>query len=145
MAMQNIQKTQDLDKMSEAGGAGKAGKTDGPSFQDVMKSQGPEAPDKIQQAQGVDKTQQVDQAQDIKPADELNPSQKLDDFVKGCFGDQQKIEEMMNRCVNGESLDQQELLQLQGLIYGYGQKVELASKVVDKATGGMKQVMNTQV
>jgi hypothetical protein len=30
-------------------------------------------------------------------------------------------------------------------VYGYAQKVDLASKVVDKATGGIKQVMNTQV
>lgn len=77
--------------------------------------------------------------------EQSSAAQKLDHFVEGVFKDQAKIEKMMRRCVRGKTLSQPELLRLQGLIYGYAQKVELASKIVDKATGGLKQVMNTQV
>ena len=66
-------------------------------------------------------------------------------FVSGVLKDEAKIEKMMNRCAKGQTLDQGELLQMQGLIYSYGQKIDLASKVVDKATSGLKQVMQTQV
>ena len=110
--------------------------TQEPSFEEVMEgqqagaSQAPAAPEAPAQ---------------VAPAESIDASARLDEFVRGVFEDESRIEEMMQRCVGGQTLGQGELLQLQSLIYGYAQKVELASKVVDKATGGLKQIMNTQV
>lgn len=81
-------------------------------------------------------------------AEAVNPSehaQRLDQFVEGVLKDEKKINRLIKRSTKGVALDQAELIQLQGLIYGYAQKVDLASKVVDKSTGGLKQIMNTQV
>ena len=97
------------------------------------------------QANQADPTARVDVASPAQKVERSSAAQKLDNFVEGVFKDQAKIEKMMRRCVRGKTLSQPELLRLQGLIYGYAQKVELASKIVDKATGGLKQVMNTQV
>lgn len=137
LAMQSLQGVgQGLDEVGQSAGSKQL---DGPSFQDVLGGQQidpAQAPQRVDPAQAVDAT---------PPAEQIDPAAQLDDFVKGVFQDEAKIEEMMARCTGGQTLSQGELLQLQGLIYGYAQKIELASKVVDKATGGLKQVMNTQV
>lgn len=92
-----------------------------------------------QQTQKADAVPAVEQAQPSEAA------QRLDSFVEGVLNDEKKIDRLMTRNAKGAALDQGELIQLQGLIYGYAQKVDLASKVVDKSTGGLKQIMNTQV
>lgn len=135
VAMQQMPKI-DLEKLDKAAKTPDAPKNDGgQSFKDVM-------------AQKVDATQQAQAPDKAQPAERVQRSemsQKVDKFVEGVLGDEKRIEKMMARCGKGQTLEQGELLQLQGLIYGYAQKVDLASKVVDKATGGLKQVMNTQV
>lgn len=132
VAMQQMPKI-DLDKLDKAAKTADAPKNDGPSFKEVMAQQQTQAPAEVQQAQPAQSVQRSEVAQ------------KVDKFVEGVLGDEKRIEKMMARCSKGQTLEQGELLQLQGLIYGYAQKVDLASKVVDKATGGLKQVMNTQV
>lgn len=126
LAMQSIQKLDgaELDKTSP--------QADGPSFKEVMSTH-------------TDPAKAPERPAAVEASEQVDPAKKLDDFVQGVFEDQARIEEMMGRCVDGKNLSQGELLQLQGLIYAYAQKVDLASKVVDKATGGLKQVMNTQV
>lgn len=135
VAMQQMPKV-DLEKLDKAAKTSDAPKNDGgQSFKDVM-------------AQKVDATQQAQAPEKTQPAQSVQRSemsQKVDKFVEGVLSDEKRIEKMMARCGKGQTLEQGELLQLQGLIYGYAQKVDLASKVVDKATGGLKQVMNTQV
>lgn len=105
---------------------------DGKSFQDVF-----------------DEVQALDQAPEAAPVEApveaSGAAEQIDDFVQGVVDDQKRIQEMMDRCMSGETMSQKELLELQSVIYGYAQKVDLASKIVDKATGGLKQVMNTQV
>lgn len=105
---------------------------DGKSFQDVF-----------EEVQAMDPTPEA--APVDAPVEASGAAEQIDDFVQGVVDDQKRIQEMMDRCVSGDTMSQKELLELQSVIYGYAQKVDLASKIVDKATGGLKQVMNTQV
>lgn len=56
-----------------------------------------------------------------------------------------KIESLLRVSVSGVRLSQQELLTLQMRVYRFSQEVELISKLVEKGTSGVKQVVNTQV
>lgn len=133
MAFQNLQKIgqSGLDQADKAADASKQPET---SFKDVM-----------QQTQAPEETNAAQQVEAVDSGDKIDPAKKLDDLIKGVFDDQDRIEQMMGRCMDGADLSQTDLLKLQSTIYAYAQKVDLASKVVDKATGGLKQVMNTQV
>lgn len=141
-AMQGLQKLQESANVGQdVAKSGSAKSSDGPSFKEVMQQ-------KTDQAQATDQvkgTPPVEQPTKLPPTQNVQASQRLDKFVKGVFKDEAKINRMMRRCSRGKTLEQGELLQLQGLIYSYGQKIDLASKLVDKATGGVKQIMNTQV
>ena len=140
-AIQGLQKLQQTSQANEAASPSKAASSDGPSFKDVMQQQ-------TDQAQGADSVQGPQAPQKTEPIQKpqgVEPNERLDNFVKGVFKDEKQISRMMSRCSRGKTLDQGELLQMQGLIYSYGQKIDLASKLVDKATGGVKQIMNTQV
>lgn len=66
-------------------------------------------------------------------------------FVDRVADDDRRVEGAMRRMTSGRELDSVELLRTQALIYGHAQRVELASKCVEKATSGLKQLMNTQV
>ncbi len=68
-----------------------------------------------------------------------------DDFVQQLLSEEGDIQAMMERCMSGEDLDQQEMLQMQAVIYTYSQRVELTTKVVQQATSGLDKMMNTQV
>ena len=144
-AMQSIQKLQqssvDGAGMDPSSKIGQQGATQGPSFKEVMQ----ERASQVEQTQGVQAPEATNKADALPPANKTEATQRLDNFVKGVFKDEAKINRMMQRCARGKTLEQGELLQLQGLIYSYGQKIDLASKLVDKATGGVKQIMNTQV
>ena len=109
------------------------GPKEGPSFQDVMAKQEPTA---VQPSQAIEPT---------APVQKTEAAAQIDAFVEGVFHDEKKMNRLMDRVHRGQTLSQGQLLELQGVIYGYAQKVDIASKVVDKSTGGLKQVMNTQV
>lgn len=130
-----------------AAGAGvdEASASDGASFDDVMEQvqQGEGAREvaeagPAEQVDGVDKVDQIDAADGPAKA-------RLDNFVNRINADQSEIEAMLERGMGGGEMTQKDLLQVQALIYGHAQRVELTSKVVSNATKGLKQVMNTQV
>jgi hypothetical protein len=135
-AIQQIDQLQKAQQTEKAGGAGKT--AEGASFAEVMQRQEVQAADQAKAAEvrKVEATAKVEKS----PA-----AQQIDKFVDSVGRDEAKIEAMMKRCMKGQTLAPQELLQLQAVMYGYTQKVELASKLVDKTTGGLKQIMNTQV
>jgi hypothetical protein len=134
--VQQAQQAQQAQQTDKVGGANKAG--EGASFQEVMQRQ------EVQAAQDA-KPAEVQKVEAASEAKKSPAAQKLDSFVESVGRDEAKIEAMMKRCAKGQTMSPQELLQLQGVMYGYTQKVELASKLVDKTTGGLKQIMNTQV
>ncbi len=138
-----------------------------------MKSQGVEGagkPAHVQQAaqvQKMDQVKHVDQLQKTNKAD-LN---KLDKNVTGKGMDpvaqktevsksssmmssmmanlekgQAHIDKLINGGISGgKSMSNQELLSMQAGMYKYTQELDLVSKVVEKATSGLKDTLKTQV
>jgi hypothetical protein len=65
----------------------------------------------------------------------------MEDVMQG----QNKLEEIINLSLSGKNFSTSELLALQAGVYRFTQELELTSKVVEKGTSTIKQVMNTQV
>lgn len=143
----------------EQAGAEGAGEKDKPepgqsaaeaSFEEVFEDKSAAgAPEAVSEADRADQIESRD-IEEIEDVDSTTASQEgadseLREFVDGISDRKSDIDEMLERTMNGEDLDQQELLEMQMLVYSYSQKVELASKTVEKATGGLKQMMQVQV
>ena len=73
------------------------------------------------------------------------PIQHLGEFVDRVGADQRRLDRTMQAAVRGRDLDATELLRVQHLMYEHNQRVELASKVVQSAASGLKQILNMQV
>lgn len=58
---------------------------------------------------------------------------------------QQRMEQVLKLAESGRAFSPAELLALQAHVYRASQELDLAGKVVEKATGGVKQVLQTQV
>lgn len=65
----------------------------------------------------------------------------VEDLVRG----QDKMSKIMNIALSGRQFSPSELLAMQAGVYRFSQELDLTSKVVEKATGGIKQTLNTQV
>lgn len=79
---------------------------------------------------------------------EVGKSEKGSMF-KGVMGDlmsgQNKMEGLMKLAMSGQKLNNQEMLGIQAGVYMFSQQMELTSKVIEKATSGIKQTLNTQL
>lgn len=58
---------------------------------------------------------------------------------------QDRMEHVLRMAESGRSFSPAQLLSLQTHVYRASQELDLAGKVVEKATGGVKQVLQTQV
>lgn len=58
---------------------------------------------------------------------------------------QSRMDQILQLAESGKSFSPAELLSLQAHVYRASQELDLAGKVVEKATGGVKQVLQTQV
>lgn len=58
---------------------------------------------------------------------------------------QNRMEQVLKLAESGKAFSPAELLSLQAHVYRASQELDLAGKVVEKATGGVKQVLQTQV
>ncbi|AEI69029.1 hypothetical protein [Corallococcus macrosporus] len=58
---------------------------------------------------------------------------------------QKRLDHILHLAQSGRSFTPAELLALQAHVYRASQELDLAGKVVEKATGGVKQVLQTQV
>lgn len=65
----------------------------------------------------------------------------LDQLVGG----QDKMGQVMKLALSGKQFNSQELLAMQAGVYRFSQELDLTGKVIEKATSGIKQTMNTQV
>jgi hypothetical protein len=65
----------------------------------------------------------------------------LDQLVSG----QDKMGQIMHLAMSNKQFSPQELLAMQAQVYRYSQELDLTGKVVEKATSGIKQTLNTQV
>jgi transcription termination factor NusB len=117
------------------------------SFDEVLENKSAaDEPADVSEADRVE-NREIEGLEDVdsSTAPQEGDGSELREFVDGISDRKDDIDEMLERTMNGEELDQQELLEMQMLVYSYSQKVELASKTVEKATGGLKQMMQVQV
>jgi hypothetical protein len=76
-----------------------------------------------------------------KGAEKSGFKKLLDQIVDG----QNKLDDIIKLAMSGKKFDYQELLAIQASVHKFSQELELTSKVVEKATSGVKQTMQTQV
>lgn len=76
-----------------------------------------------------------------KPEAQVTTSRVLDQVTQA----QGRMEQILKLAESGKSFSPAELLSLQTHVYRASQELDLAGKVVEKATGGVKQVLQTQV
>ncbi|MDP2276206.1 MAG: ATP-dependent helicase HrpB [Archangium sp.] len=146
----------------------------GPSkFDQSLKGQGPDAAGKVGHAQQVQQVQKLDQIKHVDQVQKMDKAglNKLDKNVTGKGMDpvaqktevsksssmmssmmanlekgQAHIDKLINGGIsNGKSMSNQELLSMQAGMYKYTQELDLVSKVVEKATSGLKDTLKTQV
>ncbi len=85
----------------------------------------------------------------IDPVTQKGEASKATNSLMGMFGDMEKgqasLDKLINGSMNGKSFNNSELLALQAGMYKYTQELDLTSKVVEKATSGLKDTLKTQV
>ncbi|MBN1960463.1 MAG: ATP-dependent helicase HrpB [Deltaproteobacteria bacterium] len=70
---------------------------------------------------------------------------RLAKMLDQMIGGQDKMNRIMKLALSGHQFNSQELLAMQAGVYRYSQELDLTGKVVEKATSGIKQTLNTQV
>lgn len=58
---------------------------------------------------------------------------------------QEKLDKVLELAQSGKTFNTAELIALQAHVYGASQEIDLASKVVEKATSGLKTLLQTQL
>ena len=148
--MQQSQK--DLQKNEQQKGVGS---NDG-SFQNKLQTQQTQntpAPSQINKPQEVSKSSNVllnARVNQTPPTTKVGATSrtersKMASMIEGLVNGQDKMTQIMEMAMSGKKMGPQELLAMQAGVYRFSQELELTSKVVEKATSGIKQTMNTQV
>jgi hypothetical protein len=157
--MQELQKQMEQNQgVGKNGGAGQ--------FNDVMAQQGVQNPQQVnpamdpskvnetqkaadvlrtaqsQQVGGVDKSLQVKTVEGVK---ETGHGGGLKAVLNQVVDGQNKLDQIIKMATSGKVYGNQELLAVQAAVYKFSQELDLTSKVVEKATSGVKQTMQTQV
>jgi hypothetical protein len=162
------QKSQDL-------GAQQVNKQGASKFDAALanKAQGPEQAQAAQAAQATQRTEQVRHAEAINKTEKaalnkVNPTGMEPATAKGAqavnakpeagkagnmlshvVGELEKGQVNMDKLIqagaSGKNFSNAELLSLQAGMYKYTQELDLTSKVVEKATSGLKDTLKTQV
>ena len=145
------QAQQELQKMDQQQGPDKAG-----SFQDTLQAQqnqGAQAPNQVQQVEATTKSTNVlmnAKVNSMTPTTKVGDTARtqrsqMADMIEGLVNGQDKMSQIMDLAMSNKKMSPQELLAMQAGVYRFSQELELTSKVVEKATSGLKQTMNTQV
>jgi hypothetical protein len=154
-----------MDKVGPVGGAGSAPAVEprGERFGRVLEgarapvpvaAEGPPRPSPVEAPGGVARAEAAGRASpgcaEVKPAArvdsvqaarEQHAAQVLDRVAQA----QQRLDGILKLAESGRNFTPAELLALQAHVYRSSQELDLAGKVVEKATGGVKQVLQTQV
>jgi hypothetical protein len=138
-------------------------KVGGPQFDNVMSQQGVQDPTKVQDVSKVNEVQKpqsavlrtaqsqqvggVDKSLDVKRVEGTQKSSEsgLKSLLGQVVDGQNKLDQIIKMATSGKTYGNQELLAIQASVYKFSQELELTSKVVEKATSGVKQTMQTQV
>ncbi len=152
--MKEVEKAQDqmqqLDKGREVGGG---------QFEQVMEAQRTRGAEGAQGVHGAKEVQGTANAADVLLQAKVNstlPSTRVGEAAKAerskmagmleqLIGGQDKMTKIMNMALSGRQFSPSELIAMQAGVYRFSQELELTSKVIEKATSGIKQTMNTQV
>ncbi len=81
-------------------------------------------------------------------ASEINKTEAPDKITKvlgGVLDNTNKLNSIIKLATSGKSFSPTELIAIQAGVYKFSQELELVSKVVEKATDGIKQTLQTQV
>jgi len=109
------------------------------SFQDVLEqTSSPAGMDNISSTQ---KTTEIKQDLPVEKTRDTQLTKVLNSVVSG----QDKMSKIIKLATSGRSFNPTELLAIQAGVYKFSQELELTSKVVEKATDGVKQTLQTQV
>jgi hypothetical protein len=144
------QAQEELQKMDQKG-PDQAG-----SFQDTLQAQqtqGPQAANQIQQVEATTKSSNVlmnAKVNSMTPTTKVGATARsqrsqMASMIEGLVNGQDKMTQIMDLAMSNKKMSPQELLAMQAGVYRFSQELELTSKVVEKATSGIKQTMNTQV
>ncbi len=83
------------------------------------------------------------------PVTQKTEVSKSTSAINGLFANIEKGQVQMDKLISGglsgKNFSNSELLALQAGMYKYSQELELTSKVVEKATSGLKDTLKTQV
>ncbi len=153
--MQELQKQ--MQEAAQTGGADKANFSD--AVANVQKTQGVQETQKVTEAQKTMETQKstdvikaavnkpgaVEGAASKVAVEKSEAGKGFQKLLGSLVEDQNKLDEIIKAATSGKSYNQQELLAIQASVYKFSQELELTSKVVEKATSGVKQTMQTQV
>ena len=66
------------------------------------------------------------------------------DAARGIDRGQRMVDSVIRAARSGRVFSQEELIAIQAGVYRYTQELELASKLVDKATGAVRQTLQSQ-
>jgi hypothetical protein len=68
----------------------------------------------------------------------------LSEAARTLAGSERSVDRAIRRASHGQSLAPEQLLVFQATIYQHSLRLDLASKLVDKATGAVKQTLQSQ-
>jgi hypothetical protein len=109
------------------------------SFQDVLEqTSSPAGMDNISSTQ---KPTEIKQDLPVEKTRDTQLTKVLNSVITG----QDKMSKIIKLATSGQSFTPTELLAVQAGVYKFSQELELTSKVVEKATDGVKQTLQTQV
>lgn len=89
-------------------------------------------------------------AEPARPAGPLSPAPSPFEagakrMVTRILQDERAVDRGLAAAMSGKQLSSQELIVLQAKVIKYSQELEVASRLVEKATSAVKQIMTTQV
>ncbi len=61
------------------------------------------------------------------------------------LADENAINDAIGRAEDGEALGRAEMLQLQARVYAHSQRVDVATRVIDRTASALRQLLNTQL
>jgi hypothetical protein len=115
------------------------------------------APNQIDQAQQNEQINQIDPSnadlkvqragnlQDVAGVPEIKNTGQLEAAINHIRSGQTRLNELIDSAMSGKTYSPQEMLALQAEIGKITNDLELASKVVDQASQGLKQMLNMQM
>ncbi len=88
-------------------------------------------------------------AKAMDPVAQKAETGKASNSIMSMMGNMEKgqasLDKLINGAASGKTFSNAELLSLQAGMYKYSQELDLTSKVVEKATSGLKDTLKTQV